>query len=78
MNELATKVGLKRACAVLGIARSSLYRARQPHSGAQPHLAPAHALSGEERVQVRETLNSERFMDKPPRQVYAALLDEGR
>jgi putative transposase len=29
-------------------------------------------------VQVRETLNSERFMDKAPRQVYAALLDEGR
>jgi putative transposase len=27
---------------------------------------------------VRETLNSERFMDKAPRQVYAALLDEGR
>jgi putative transposase len=26
---------------------------------------------------VRETLNSERFMDKAPRQVYAALLDEG-
>jgi transposase InsO family protein len=29
-------------------------------------------------MQVRETLNSERFMDKAPRQVYAALLDEGR
>jgi putative transposase len=28
-------------------------------------------------VQVRETLNSERFMDKAPRQVYATLLDEG-
>ena len=29
-------------------------------------------------MQVRETLNSERFMDKAPRQVYAALLDEGQ
>jgi putative transposase len=27
---------------------------------------------------VRQTLNSERFMDKAPRQVYASLLDEGR
>ncbi len=78
MSELATKVGMKRACEVLGVARSSIYRARQPHSDAQPRLAPAHALSSEERAQVRETLNSERFMDKPPRQVYAALLDEGR
>ena len=39
---------------------------------------PAHALSLEERIQVRETLNSERFMDQAPRQVYAALLDEGQ
>jgi putative transposase len=38
---------------------------------------PAHALSLEERAEVRKTLNSERFMDKAPRQVYAALLDEG-
>jgi putative transposase len=35
-------------------------------------------LSGEERDQVRAMLNSERFMDLPPRQVYAALLDEDR
>jgi putative transposase len=77
VNELATQVGIKRACAALGVSRSSIYRARQPHSAAQPHPLPAHALSLEERTQVRETLNSERFMDKAPRQVYAALLDEG-
>jgi transposase InsO family protein len=69
---------MKRACAALGVARSSLYRARHLHPTAQPRLAPAHALSSEARAQVREMLNSERFMDKPPRQVYAALLDEGR
>jgi len=27
---------------------------------------------------MHETLNSERFMDKAPRQFYTALLDEGR
>lgn len=83
MSALAAKIGMKRACETLGVSRSSLYRARlsckdQPHPTAQPRLAPAHALSCEEREQVRETLNSERFMDKAPRQVYAALLDEGR
>lgn len=83
MSALAAKIGLKRACEALGVPRSSVYRARlsckdQPHPAPQPRLAPSHALSSEEREQVRETLNSERFMDKAPRQVYAALLDEGR
>jgi len=33
-------------------------------------------LNQEERVKVRETLNSERFQDLAPREVYATLLDE--
>jgi putative transposase len=78
VNELATKIGIKRACEALGVSRSRIYRARQPHPATQPQPLPAHALSLAERVEVRETLNSERFMDKAPRQVYAALLDEGR
>jgi putative transposase len=78
VNELAAKVGIKRACKALGVARSSLYRARQPHRATPQRPVPVHALSLEEKAQVRETLNSERFMDKAPRQVYAALLDEGR
>jgi putative transposase len=78
VNELAAKVGTKRACEVLGVSRSSLYRARQPLSATPLRPVPAHALSLEERGQVREILNSERFMDQAPRQVYAALLDEGR
>lgn len=78
MSELAAKVGIKRACEVLGVSRSSLYRARQPRPAAPRRQSPARALSFEERVQVHETLNNERFMDKAPRQIYAALLDEGR
>jgi putative transposase len=34
-------------------------------------------LSEEEKVQVRQVLNGERFQDCSPRQVYATLLDEG-
>jgi putative transposase len=77
VSELAAKVGIKRACEALGVSRSSLYRARQPRPAVQLRPTPSHALSVEEQAEVRETLNSERFMDKAPRQVYAALLDEG-
>jgi putative transposase len=34
-------------------------------------------LSQEEKAQVRQVLNSQRFQDSAPRQVYATLLDEG-
>ena len=78
MTELAEKIGTKQACAALSVPRSRVYRARQPQPAVTTRPTPAHALSDEERRLVRETLNSERFMDQAPRQVYAALLDEGR
>jgi putative transposase len=75
-EQLAPTVGVSTACQDLGVARSSLYRARQPQRPAKPRPKPSRALSEEERVEVRTVLNSERFQDCPPRQVYAALLDE--
>lgn len=39
--------------------------------------APPNALSETERAELIEVLNSDRFADKAPRQVWAALLDEG-
>lgn len=77
MSELATQIGVKRACEVLNVPRSQLYRERQPKAEPAPRPTPAHALSSAERAQVRATLNSARFMDQAPRQIYAALLDEG-
>ena len=77
MNELAGQIGVKGACEALNVPRSQVYRSRQPRAAAQPRPTPLHALSREEKVVVRETLNSERFMDLPPRQMYATLLDEG-
>lgn len=77
MNELASKIGLKSACEVLNVPRSRVYRERQPQAERQARPTPTHALSNGEREQVRAVLNSERFMDCAPRQVYAALLDEG-
>lgn len=76
-DQLASKVGITTACQVLGVPRSSLYRARQPKQPAKPRPKPSRRLSQVERAQVRQVLNSEQFQDAPPRQVYAALLDRG-
>ncbi len=74
-QELSQTVGITRACHELEIPRSRLYP--RPTSAPVPRPTPAHALSVEERAKVRAVLNSERFMDCAPRQVYATLLDEG-
>jgi len=73
--ELSEKIGLQRAAAVLGLSRSSFYRRAKmlPKAANRPK-----ALSQVERDAVRDLLNSERFVDKSPRQVYAQLLDEGQ
>ena len=76
---LARAVPVTRACEALGYPRSSLYRSRQPQpKRKEPNRpTPARALSTAERAKVRDLLNSERFQDSSPYQVYAALLDEG-
>lgn len=77
VEELAVEVGVKRACKVLDVPRSRIYRSRQPKSAPQARPIPSRSLSGAERAEVRDTLNSERYMDLSPRQVYANLLDDG-
>jgi putative transposase len=76
-EELAPQVGVTTACACLEVPRSSLYRARQGAGPAKPRPTPARALNETERLAVRDVLNSQRFQDAAPRQVYASLLDEG-
>jgi putative transposase len=81
VNELAPTVGIARACDVLGVPRSSFYHAQQPataRAAPRPHPPSPRALSAAECAQIREVLNSERFVDRAPRTVYAILLDEGR
>jgi putative transposase len=46
--------------------------------GAGRHRRPSRALTPDERANVRELLNSDRFADRSPREVYATLLDEGQ
>jgi putative transposase len=75
--ELAQQVGVTAACQALGVPRSSFYRAQRPRPEPQPRPTPARALSAVEKEQVRQVLNSPRFQDQAPREVYANLLDQG-
>jgi len=73
---MSNAIPLKKLCAVLGIPRSTVYRMRKPTAPQAPHRPPR-ALSEGEKATVLEVLNSERFADLAPRQVYGVLLDEG-
>jgi putative transposase len=74
-EELAPQVGIAPICQAIGISRASLYRRRRPRQ--QPRRPrPARALSAPERQEVLQVLHSERFVDAPPAQVHATLLEE--
>ena len=74
--ELAPAVGVKAACDALGASRATLYRRRRPRI-VRPTRASSRALSAKERARVLEVLNSPRFVDASPAEVYATLLDDG-
>jgi len=76
-EKLAKDVGVTAACRALGVPRSSLYRARHAKPAAKPRPTPERALSRAERVAVRQELNSQRFWDSSPRQVYATFVGRG-
>jgi putative transposase len=73
-------VGTVRACAILGKARATLHRHRNPRPHRLGPRRPFHhpaELSEQEREQVLAVLDSPQFADKSPGQVWAILLDEG-
>lgn len=76
-HQLSERVGVSSACQALGVPRSSFYRAQCPKRAPRPRPTPERALQEEEQEQVLQVLNSEPFQDSAPRQVYAALLDDG-
>jgi len=79
---LAQTVSVTAACQALGMPRSSLYRLwvekQRPKPVIRAPVVPSRTLSQAEKAEVREVLNSERFQDQAPREVYATLLDEGQ
>jgi putative transposase len=85
VKQLAADVGVAAACEALGVARSSFYQHQAKVTAttvgqimpAVKRPTPARALSAGEQQKVLATLNSQRFADASPRQVYAELLDDG-
>ena len=75
-EELASEVGVAPLCEAIGVSRASLYRRRRPRQ-LSPRPTPARSLSEPERRDVLQVLHSERFVDAPPAQVHATLLEEG-
>jgi putative transposase len=90
--QLAEQEGVSGACRLLAVSRSRYYRACRPHLPAtstaavepvdaatnqQPPSKTARALCPAEKSKVRDVLNSAAYQDRSPRQVYAALLDQG-
>ncbi len=77
IETLSEKVPLNRACEALNVPRSTFYRRRKPPAPRQGPKKPSpRALSAAERETIMQTLNSDRFADQSPYQVYATLLDD--
>ena len=78
VEELAPTIGIKAACSHLGRSRATHYRQNKPplHGPPAPRPPSHRALPDSEVDHILETLNSERFCDQAPAQVWATLLDE--
>ena len=81
LQELEVIIPRHAACQLLGLPRASVYRAQGtlvygPHRAPTGGIQPS-ALSSEEHHAILDMVNSERFIDKAPEQIWAILLDEG-
>jgi putative transposase len=79
-EELAADVGSATACRAMGVSRATVYRRRsRQSSGGEVRCKrrQPRALNSEQRQSVLDVLHSDRFVDKSPAAVYAALLDQG-
>jgi len=81
VEERGAQVGIAPLCAALGLARATFYRRRGgPPAPAAPRerRAPRQALTAAECEGVLALLHEERFVDLPPAQVWAQVLDAGQ
>jgi putative transposase len=74
---LGNHVGIRTACCALAVPRANFYRWKNPKEKTS-RPAPPLGLSEKERGSVLAVLHEERFVDRAPREIYAALLDERR
>ena len=81
VEERHARVGIGPLCDALGLARATFYRRRggpPPATGPRERRAPRQALTAPERTAVLTLLHEERFVDLPPAQVWAQVLDAGQ
>lgn len=74
-RDTSVLTGVSRATATRHTDRAAAGPDPEP---APPRPDPANKLSREERARVLAVLNSDEFVDKPPLQVYAILLERGQ
>ena len=79
MTNLAALVGMRQACAAIGIARATMQRRVKPRlrTVAKSRARSERALTDEERAAILAVAHTERFADYSVREIYAKLLDEG-
>ena len=71
-------MGTSEACQHVGISRVSYYRSRHPVVPRPKRRRKSRRrLSEVKRAEIRAILNSDGFLERPPRQIWATLLDEG-
>jgi putative transposase len=79
ITEHSPTLGVAPVCHALAVPRASYYRWQSPKAeGPRPTRRVPRALPPEERERVLAILHDERFVDLPPAEVYATLLDEGK
>ena len=80
LEALEPLIGTRAACAACGRSRATHYRRQRPCGRVtprKPRPAPKNKLSDEEVGEIMSVLDSERFVDHSPAQVFYTLLDEG-
>ena len=72
-------VPLERACKAVGLPRASYYRRLKPSLGCRPVIdrSTPRELSQSEREQIIAVLHEPEFVDQPPAEIHAKLLDQG-
>jgi putative transposase len=85
VSTIHEKLGVREACAAVGLARATWYRAQAPSScktpgspsQTRPRTTSSRALSSVERQRVLDLVHEPRFVDLAVPQVWATALDEG-
>ena len=79
VNEVGERLGIEATCTAIGLSRATYYRHRHgPKATVARRRMPKQALDHSQRQAVLDVLHEDRFVDLPPTEIYAQLLDEGR